>query len=112
MISSWWVAISAVLMPRIAPASPMLSRPLSSGWKPVPTCSRAPTRPRTVARPSVGAVTRDRIFISVVLPDPLRPTTPRMWPRGTEKVTSRSAQMDGSSRGPSARGRRMRPMRS
>ena len=32
-------------MPRIAPFRKMFSRPVSSGWKPVPTSSRLPTRP-------------------------------------------------------------------
>ena len=35
----------ARLMPRIAPLRKMFSRPVSSGWKPVPTSSRLPTRP-------------------------------------------------------------------
>ena len=34
-------------MPRIAPFRKMFSRPVSSGWKPVPTSSSEPTRPRT-----------------------------------------------------------------
>ena len=32
-------------MPRMAPFRKMFSRPVSSGWKPVPTSSRLPTRP-------------------------------------------------------------------
>ena len=39
--------ISARRMPRIAPLRKMFSRPVSSGWKPVPTSSRLPTRPLT-----------------------------------------------------------------
>ena len=35
-------------MPRIAPLRKMFSRPVSSGWKPVPTSSRLATRPRSV----------------------------------------------------------------
>ena len=51
----------------------MFSRPVSSGWKPVPTSSSDPTRPRSTARPSVGSVMRARILSSVDLPAPLRP---------------------------------------
>ena len=39
-------------MPRIAPLRKTFSRPVSSGWKPVPTSSRLPTRPRMTARPA------------------------------------------------------------
>ena len=51
-------------MPRTTPFRKMFSRPVSSGWKPVPTSSSAPTRPRMrddarssggrCARPSSG----------------------------------------------------------
>ena len=45
-IASNWRSISRRrLMPRIAPLRKMFSRPVSSGWKPVPTSSRLPTRP-------------------------------------------------------------------
>ena len=63
-------------MPRIAPFRKTFSRPVSSGWKPVPTSSRLPTRPRISARPSVGVVIRVRILSSVDFPAPLRPMTP------------------------------------
>src|SRR5207302_63753 len=71
----------------------MFSRPVSSGWNPVPTSSRLPTRPRTSARPSVGSVIRDRIFSSVLLPAPLWPMTPSTSPGATSTETSRRAQM-------------------
>ena len=45
----------------------MFSRPVSSGWKPVPTSSRLATRPRISARPLVGSVIRERILSSVRL---------------------------------------------
>ena len=32
-------------IPRMAPLRKMFSRPVSSGWKPVPTSSRLATRP-------------------------------------------------------------------
>ena len=44
-ISSNLRVISTLVMPRIAPFRKMFSRPVSSGWKPVPTSSRLPTRP-------------------------------------------------------------------
>ena len=40
----------------------MFSRPVSSGWKPVPTSSSAPTRPRNLAVALGGWVIRERIF--------------------------------------------------
>ena len=44
----------------------MFSRPVSSGWKPVPTSSRLASRPRRCdLAPSVGSVIRLRIFRSV-----------------------------------------------
>src|SRR5436190_4877350 len=91
-ISSNFDLISARLIPRIPPFRKMFSRPVSSGWKPVPTSSSAPTWPFSSATPSVGAVTRERTFSSVVLPAPLRPTTPSTSPCSTSSDTSRSAQ--------------------
>ena len=70
----------------------MFSRPVSSGWKPVPTSSRLATRPRILTRPSVGSVMRERILSSVILPAPLRPMMPSTSPRLTSKLTSLSAQ--------------------
>ena len=45
--------ISARLMPRMAPFRKMFSRPVSSGWKPVPTSSRLATRP-LIVDPALG----------------------------------------------------------
>src|SRR5438552_4106318 len=87
-------------MPRIAPLRNTLSRPLSSGWNPVPTSSRLPTRPWTSARPPVGSVILDRIRNSVLLPAPFLPTIPTVCPRGTSKETSLSAHTWGGSSGP------------
>ena len=70
----------------------MFSRPVNSGWKPVPTSSRLPTRPFSSTRPFVGSVIRDRIFSSVLLPAPLRPMIPTTSPGCTSKDTSSSAQ--------------------
>ena len=41
---------------------------------------QAPMRPRSVMRPSVGCVMRDRILSSVLLPAPLRPISPTTSP--------------------------------
>ncbi len=72
----------------------MFSRPVSSGWKPVPTSSSEPTRPSSVTCPSVGSVMRLRIFSSVLLPAPLRPMMPTTSPRLTSKQTSLRAQKE------------------
>ena len=60
-------------------------------------------RPRTRTSPLVGAVTRERIFKSVLFPAPLRPMMPSTSPRLTSKDTSRRAHSVSSSVG----GRRM-----
>ena len=75
-ISSNVSSTSARVMPRMAPLRKMFSRPVSSGWKPVPTSSRLATRPRMLMRPLVGSVMRLRIFSRVDLPAPLRPMMP------------------------------------
>src|SRR5215204_524247 len=93
-ISSNLRSISRRRMPRIAPFRKMFSRPVRSPWKPVPTSSSEPTRPRMTASPSVGSVMRERIFSSVVLPAPLRPMIPSTSPRGTSKLTWSSAQIE------------------
>ena len=80
-------------MPRMAPLRKTFSRPVSSGWKPVPTSSNEPTRPQISARPSVGSVMRARILSTVLLPAPLRPTIPSVSPGSSSKVTSFRAQI-------------------
>src|SRR3954466_1862944 len=71
----------------------MFSRPVSSGWNPVPTSSRAATRPRVRDTPSVGAVILARILSTVLFPAPLAPTMPSDSPSASEKLTSRSDQI-------------------
>src|SRR5436189_142680 len=44
----------------------MFSRPVSSPWKPVPTSSRLPTRPRVVAPHQPGGPVGDRVAQRVV----------------------------------------------
>jgi hypothetical protein len=60
----------------------MFSRPVSSGWKPVPTSSRAATRPRVRLVPLVGVVMRMSTLSIVLFPAPLRPTIPTASPSG------------------------------
>src|SRR4029450_1902326 len=91
-ISSKRRRTSARVMPRMAPFRNTFSRPVSSGWKPVPTSSRLATRPLIESRPSLGSVMRDRILSSVVLPAPLWPMMLTTSPRLISKSTSRSAQ--------------------
>src|SRR5438874_5692112 len=69
----------------------MLSRPVSSGWNPVPTSSNDPTRPCNSAQPRVGLVMRDSTLSSVLLPAPLLPMMPTTSPGSTLKETSSSA---------------------
>ena len=80
MIPASLRSILAFFMPRMAPLRWMFSRPVSSGWKPVPTSSRLPPRPLILTWPLVGAVMRDRILSRVLLPAPLRPMRPRISP--------------------------------
>ena len=71
----------------------MFSRPVSSGWKPVPTSSRLATRPVIVdaARGRLGDAATGSSAASL-LPAPLRPMMPTTSPRLTSKLTSLSAQ--------------------
>ena len=69
-------ALPFVFMPRTAPLRMTFSRPVSSGWNPVPTSRSDPTRPRMSARSLEGRVMRAMIFSIVVLPAPLRPISP------------------------------------
>ena len=71
----------------------MFSRPVSSGWKPVPDLEQRSDAPVDLARGrAVGSVMRDRIFSSVLLPAPLRPMMPTTSPRAISNDTSSSAQ--------------------
>ena len=62
------------------PLRKIFSRPVSSGWKPVPTSSRLATRPWMSIVPVVGPVIRVRSLSSVLLPAPLRPMIPTTSP--------------------------------
>ena len=91
-ISSNLFLISAFDMPRMAPFRKMFSRPVSSGWKPVPTSSRLATLPLMRTLPSVGSVIRLKILRRVDFPAPLRPIMPIRSPRFTSNDTSFRAQ--------------------
>src|SRR5512135_3658663 len=86
----------------------MFSRPVSSGWKPVPTSSRLAIRPWMSIAPVVGRVIRVRSLSSVLLPAPLRPMIPTTSPWRISKSTSRSAQKASRSCWPSPKGCRRR----
>src|ERR1043166_5982827 len=75
-ISSNFRVISCLLMPRMAPLRYTFSRPVSSGWKPVPTSSKLPTRPWSCTSPVVGSVIWLRTFRSVAFPAPPCPHHP------------------------------------
>ena len=91
-ISSNFRAISDRFIPRIEPLRKMFSRPVRSGWNPVPTSKSEPTRPRSRAVPSVGSVIRLRTFKSVDFPAPFRPRMPIASPWLISNETSLSAQ--------------------
>jgi hypothetical protein len=79
-------------MPRMEPLRKTFSRPVNSGWNPVPTSSKLPIRPRSRTSPEVGRVIRLRIFSRVDFPAPLGPTTPSTSPGSTRNETPFSAQ--------------------
>ena len=68
------------------------------GWKPVPTSSSEPTRPRSSTSPLVGSVIRERIFRSVLLPAPFRPMIPDDLARGRCRSRRRGAPRRSSAR--------------
>ena len=70
------------------PLMKTFSRPEISGWKPAPSSMSAEMRPSTVTVPLVGFVMPATSFSAVLLPDPLRPMTPSVWPLGTANDTS------------------------
>ena len=77
--------------PRIEPLRKTFSRPVKSGWKPAPSSSSEATLPPTSALPDVGLMIPESRRSSVVLPEPLRPTSPTALPGSTANETSRSA---------------------
>ncbi len=73
------------------PLMKTFSRPEISGWKPAPSSIRAEIRPLTLTVPLVGFVMPATSLSAVLFPEPLRPTTPKVWPAVTVKDTSLSA---------------------
>ena len=86
-------AISARVIPSMDPLRKMFSRPVSSGWNPEPTSTRAERRPLMLISPEVGAVILDKSFSRVLLPAPLFPMMPTDSPSCTSKLTSRKAHV-------------------
>jgi hypothetical protein len=97
-ISSNRPAISFRLIPRMAPFRETFSRPVSSGWNPVPTSRSDVTRPRVRATPLVGSVILLMTFNRVLLPAPFRPITPRASPLATDRLTSARDQISSRTR--------------
>src|SRR5712692_5088220 len=91
-ISSSFSRMVTRLSPWIEPLRYTFSRPVMSEWKPAPSSSSEPTRPPTATRPDVGLTIPESKRRSVVLPEPLRPTSPTALPGSTPNVMSRSAQ--------------------
>ena len=73
------------------PLMKTFSRPEISGWKPAPSSMSAEMRPSTVTVPLVGLVMPATSLSAVLLPEPLRPITPKVEPFGTVNDTSVSA---------------------
>ena len=70
------------------PLMKTFSRPEISGWNPAPSSMSAEMRPSTTRLPVVGLVMPATSFSIVLLPEPFRPTMPKVDPRGTLKETS------------------------
>jgi hypothetical protein len=70
----------------------MFSLPDSSGWNPEPISSSDAILPTLVIDPLSGWRISARHLRRVDLPDPFRPMSPKVDPRGTVNDTSCSAQ--------------------
>ncbi len=64
------------------------ARPVNSGLNPLPSSSSATTRPRVMDRPALGRSVFAMICSSVLLPLPLRPMMPTLWPARICRLTS------------------------
>ncbi len=91
-ISSNRRATSRFVSPSMMPLMKTFSRPEISGWNPAPSSISAEMRPWTATVPVVGLVMPATSLSSVLLPEPLRPMTPSVRPRGTLKLTSCTAE--------------------
>lgn len=72
--------MSFFVMPKIVPFKKIFSRPVNSGWKPVPTSNKLAMRPFTFICPVVGSVTRESNLSKVDLPAPFLPIIPSISP--------------------------------
>ena len=90
-ISSKRRVISRFDRPSMMPLMKTFSRPEISGWKPAPSSMSAEMRPSTGTVPVVGFVMPATTFSAVLLPDPFRPTMPKVQPVGTVNDTPLSA---------------------
>ena len=91
-ISSMRSRICARERPWSAPFRNTFSRPVNSGWNPAPSSSSDATRPPTATCPRVGLMIPATSLSSVVLPEPLRPTSPTASPGAASRSTPESAQ--------------------
>ena len=87
-ISSNRRSIAARERPAARPPSRMFSRPERLPLKPTPSASSVETRPCTTMRPLLGGRMPATARMSVDLPAPLAPTTPRTAPGMTSTETS------------------------
>ncbi len=83
--------ISAPESPRSAAFIRAFSRPVNSGWKPMPSSRIEATVPERSTLPEVARVVPATIFRSVDFPAPFSPMSPRARPRGSVKETSERA---------------------
>jgi len=91
-MSSNLASISRSENPRIDAFMYTFSRPVSSGWNPLPSSSMAARRPRVRISPEVGRTMPAMHFSNVDFPEPLCPIRPRVWPCGISSAMSLSAQ--------------------
>ena len=83
--------ISGPVSPSSAAFMRAFSRPVNSGWKPIPSSRIEATTPCRSTEPEVGCVVPATIFRSVDLPAPFSPIRPSARPRASSKDTSVSA---------------------
>src|SRR6266540_952735 len=89
---SYAASVSRLDSPRKDAFRYTFSLPVSSGWNPAPSSSKAASRPRCRTIPEVGRRIPATILSRVVLPEPLCPIRPSELPSGTWTDTSRRAQ--------------------
>src|SRR5271154_6559512 len=83
--------ISGPFRPSSAAFMRAFSRPVKSGWKPMPSSRMEATVPRRSTVPDVARVVPATILSSVDLPAPFSPMSPRACPRDSSNETSERA---------------------